>query len=182
VVNAAHHLAAGPVVFGDAEGLAGAGGVEAEGAGAEGGAGDGNPGTGGVVVRGRAVEGDAGAGADLVAEDEGGQELRAVGAILRLGEGEKRGEGAAADVPLGELVAVVSIEGVDGHPAGQRGAGGADRAAVEEHAGGGAAGGKVAGGVVPDDGGKIGAAAAGGDAEEVEEPASGEGADLVGEV
>jgi hypothetical protein len=128
------------------------------------------------------VESNAGAGADLVAEDEGGQELRAVGAILRLGEGEKRGEGAAADVPLGELVAVVAVESVDGHAARQRRAGGADGPAVEEHAGRTAAGGEVAGGVVPDDAGEIGTAAAGGDAEEVEEPAPGEGADLVGEV
>ena len=92
--------------------------AEPEGAGPERGAGDGHPGARGMVVGGGAVQGDASAGADLVAEDQRGQELGAVAAAFGLGERQRDGEGAAADVALGELMTVVGVERVDGHAPG----------------------------------------------------------------
>ena len=78
VVDAPHHLAARPVVLGDAERLPQVALVEAQRRVATAAHAERVPGARGVIVGRRRVERDAGAKRDLVADDESSQQLRPV--------------------------------------------------------------------------------------------------------
>ena len=139
-VDHPHHLAARPVIFGDAEGLAQLVGAELQQPRADGGHREGVPGAGGVIVRDRAVQGDAGPRTDLIAQHQRRDRLRRVDGRGHLGEGDEGGDRHHADMALGRVVAVMAVEIVD---LGRRGEGGPRRAhgpSVEHHAGRGRAG------------------------------------------
>ena len=66
------------------------------------------------------MEGEAGPGPHLVADHERGEEVGAVVEPFGLVEREEGGQQPTPGVPLRQAVAVVGIDGIDGHPAGER--------------------------------------------------------------
>ena len=88
----------------------------------------------GVVAVVARVERDAGADRDLVAHDDGEQELLG-GRVRELGGGERRGDDDRARMPLREAVAVVVVEDVGEDAVAPRGADRAEAAAVEQRRG-----------------------------------------------
>ena len=88
----------------------------------------------GVVAVVARVERDARADRDLVAHDDGEQELLG-GRVRELGGGERRGDDDRARMPLRETVAVVVVEDVGEDAVAPRGADRAEAAAVEQRRG-----------------------------------------------
>ncbi len=128
----AHHLAAGAVVFRDAERLAKLSGGHAPQARRHGSHAKRVPGARGVVVGGRGMQSDARATRHFVAHDQRRQRLGPgeVGPVL--GQGGERRQPHDPDVTLGRVVAVVAVEVVDVRGAREGGARQAGLAAVEE--------------------------------------------------
>ena len=96
-------------------------------------------------------------------------------------QGSKEGgDDARAGVAFGELIAVVDIQGVDGHAIGQGRPGGRDAAAILPQ--GGLISAKSGGGKLVDDGGGGGAPPSGSAAEGIEQAAPGLAARGLGQV
>ena len=119
------------VVLGESEGVPGRVGVEAQqprrgrrGAEAA-------PGAARVVAVVAGVQRDAGPDRDLVADDDGGQQLL-VRRVGELGGGERGGYDDGAGMALREPVPVVEVQDVREHPVAPGRADGADPAAVEQ--------------------------------------------------
>jgi hypothetical protein len=131
MIDAAHHLAARAVILGGAERVARALRIEAQDARADRRAAERVPGAGGVIVARGRVQRHAGAGRDLVAHHEGRDERAPVGHLVLVGEGKERRQQRHAGMALGEPVAVMGIERVDGRGTRIGRAGHADAAPVE---------------------------------------------------
>ena len=168
MVDAAHHLAAGAVIFGDAQRVAGGVAVKPQQARAGGGGCDRAPGAGGMVVGGGGVLGNRGAGAEFITHGERGEDVFA-GETGR-GKRQQRGQQRAADMALGGVEAVMAIEAVDAHARGKGDTGGRGGAGVKEHR---LRARELAAGMGGDDVGEPGHAGRGGDADEIEQRQAG---------
>ena len=132
MVNAAHHLAAGAVIFGNAQRVTGLIGGQASQPRPGGCGGHGAPTARGVVIGHRGVLGQSGPCAKLVSQGDGCQKFDAGGpGLVRQSQcGRKQ---RAPDVPLGRVVPIMAIQRVDGHARGQRNTRRAGRACLKEH-------------------------------------------------
>jgi hypothetical protein len=123
------------MVFRDPERMAGLHPVERECARRDRGAPERVPGAGRVIVADAGVERDSRSDGDLVPEHECRQKLPTVPAPERVRGGENGGQQSDPRVSFGELVAVMSVEGIDGRGARVSGTGRARPASVEDQAG-----------------------------------------------
>ena len=114
-------------------------------------AGDGTPGPGGVIVAGGGVQGDPGAGADLVPDDIGAEEITAIADQAQFTHCQQSRQYGDADMTFGQNMAVMGIEGVDGGGTGKGGTGRGNRAPIKQQAHAVGGGGHLAGGMIARD-------------------------------
>ena len=164
-VDTAHHLAAGAVIFGDAERVSGGFGGQVPQACAGGGGGDGAPAARCVIVGHGGVLRHGGARAKFIAQHDGCEEI-APGYALCVAQHQRGGEKRSADMALGRVEAVVTVQRVDCHACRQGRARGRSRTPVKQH---GQRAAEFGMGVAADDPGQPCAQPAGGNADQVEQ-------------
>ena len=133
VIDAAHHLAAGAVIFCDPHGMGGLRAVQPHQARGQAGDGHGHPSPRGVIIWNAGVLRHCGAAGQLIAQREAEQKFlpRDIAQLLR--QPIKRRQHAAACMAFGGVKAIMAIERINGHPARKRHAGDRGPPPVKHH-------------------------------------------------